>query len=130
MYIHTQVPAHASILTIQNLIYTQLKTVSKQRLVETNEDNSTEQKTWRVYSFEKRNVLRFDLKGSREGFCQTGRGRSFHVEEPKTEKAREPICRRGRRGRPFHAEEPKTEKAREPTVESLVRGIWRPRVSD
>ena len=29
------------------------------------------------------------------------------------------------RGRSFHVEEPKTEKARELTVESLVRGIWR-----
>ena len=42
-----------------------------------------------VYSFEKRNVLRFDLKELREGFCRRGRGRSFHVEGPKTEKARE-----------------------------------------
>ena len=30
----------------------------------------------------------------------------------------------------FHADGPKTEKAREPTVESLVRGIWRLRVSE
>ena len=28
------------------------------------------------------------------------------------------------------ADGPKTEKARKPTVESLVRGIWRPRVSE
>ena len=31
---------------------------------------------------------------------------------------------RRRRGRSFHEEGPKTEKAREPTVESLVRGTW------
>ena len=31
-------------------------------------------------------------------------------------------------GRSFHVEGPKTEKAREPTVESLVQGIWRLRV--
>jgi len=37
-----------------------------------------------------KNVLRFDLNESREGFCQTGRGRSLHVEGPKTEKAWEP----------------------------------------
>ena len=37
--------------------------------------------------------------------------------------------RRGR-GRSFHVDGPKTEKAREPTVESLVRGIWRLRVSE
>ena len=30
----------------------------------------------------------------------------------------------------FHVDGPKTEKAREPTVESLVRGIWRLRVSE
>ena len=48
----------------------------------------------------------FDLKESREGFCGIGRGRSFHVEEPKMEKAQEPA------------------------VESLVQGIWRLRVSE
>ena len=48
----------------------------------------------------KRNVFRLQLSESREGFCQRGRGRSFHVDGPKTEKAREP------------------------TVESLVRKIW------
>ena len=62
-------------------------------------DISTEQKTWQVYNFGKRNVFRLDLNESREGFCWRGRGRSFHVDGPKTEKAREP------------------------TVESLVRGI-------
>ena len=41
------------------------------------------------------------MNESREGFCRRGRGRSFHVD-----------------GR-------KKEKAREPTVERLVRGIWR-----
>ena len=33
---------------------------------------------------------RFDLNESLEGFCWTGRGRSFHVEGPKTEKGQEP----------------------------------------
>ena len=42
---HTQAPAHTSVVTIQNLIYAQLKTGSKQRL-ETDEDSSTERKTW------------------------------------------------------------------------------------
>ena len=32
----------------------------------------------------KKNVLRFDLKDSREGFCRRGRGRSFRAEGPKT----------------------------------------------
>ena len=36
----------------------------------------------------------------------------------------------GRKGKSFQAEGPKTEKAREPTEESLVRGIWRLRVSE
>ena len=69
-------------------------------------DISMEQKTWQVYNFGKRNVFRLDLNESREGFCQRGRGRSFHVDGPKTEKAKEP------------------------TAESLVRGIWRLRGSE
>ena len=70
------------------------------------EDSSTEQKTWPVYSFGKRSVLRFDLNVSTEGFCQRGRGRSLHVEGPKTEKAWEP------------------------TEENLAMGIWRLRISE
>ena len=58
-------------------------------------------KIWQVYWFGKRNVLRFEPKESRDGFCRKGRARSFHVEGPKTEKAEEPA------------------------VEILVRGIWR-----
>ena len=64
-----------------------------------------EQKTWQVYNFRKRNVFRLDLNESREGFCRRGRGRSFHVDGPKTEKARKP------------------------TVESLARGMWRLKLS-
>ena len=37
-----------------------------------------EWKTWQVYCFEKRNVLRLDLLQSKEGFFLRGRGRSFH----------------------------------------------------
>ena len=54
------------------------------------EDISTEQKTWQVYNFGKRNVFRLDLDECREGFCWRGRGRSFHVDGLKTGKAREP----------------------------------------
>ena len=61
-------------------------------------DRGTEQKTWQVYNFGKRNVFRLDLNESREGFCWRGRGRSFHVDGLKTEMVQEP------------------------TVESLVRG--------
>ena len=39
-----------------------------------------------IYSLGKINVLRIDLNESREGFCRRGRGRSFQVEGPKTEK--------------------------------------------
>ena len=46
------------------------------------------------------------MNGSREGFCWRGRGRSFHVDGLKTEKAWGPA------------------------VESLVQGIWRLRVSE
>ena len=49
-------------------------------------DIITEQKTWQVYNFGKRNVFRLDWNESREGFCLRGRGRSFHVDGPKTEK--------------------------------------------
>ena len=70
------------------------------------EDISTEQKTWQFNNFGKRNVFRLDLNESREGFCRRGRGRLFHVDGPKTEKVREP------------------------TVQSLVRKIWRLRVSE
>ena len=34
------------------------------------EDISTEQKTWQVYNFGKRNVFRLDLNESRQGFCR------------------------------------------------------------
>ena len=34
--------------------------------------------------------MRLQLNESREGFCRGGRGRSFHVDGPKTEKAWEP----------------------------------------
>ena len=53
-------------------------------------DISTEQKTCKVYNSGKRNVFGLDLNESREGFCRRGRGRSFHVDGPETEKAREP----------------------------------------
>ena len=70
------------------------------------EDCNMEQKTWQVNSFGTRNVFRLHLNVSREGFRRRGRGRSFHVDGPKTEKAQEPA------------------------VESLVRGIWRLRVPE
>ena len=34
--------------------------------------------------------FRLDLNESKEGFCQRGRGRSFHVDGPKTEKVQKP----------------------------------------
>ena len=42
---------------------------------------------------------------------------------------KERVFRRGR-GRTFHVERPKTEKAREPKVESLAQGTWRLGVSE
>ena len=70
------------------------------------EESCTKPKAWQVYSVGKRNVFRLDLNESREGFCRRGRGRSFH------------------------ADGPKTKKAWEPTVESLMQGIWKLRVSE
>ena len=51
-HIYTEVPAHTSIQTIQNLIYTQFKTGSKQRL-ETDENSSTERQSivWGLFCF-------------------------------------------------------------------------------
>ena len=43
------------------------------------------------------NVMMLDLRESREGFRQRGKGRSFHVEGPKTEKVWEPTEESGRR---------------------------------
>ena len=59
-----------SILTMQ------LKTGNKQRL-EMDEGSSMEQKTWQVYTSGKINVFRLHLNESREGFWQTGWGRSY-----------------------------------------------------
>ena len=70
-----------------------------------NEDISTEQKNGRSTILGEKSS-RLDLNESREGFCRRGRGRSFLVDGVKQKKAREP------------------------TVESLVRGIWRLRVSE
>ena len=55
---------------------------------------------------ENKSFFKVDLNESREGFCWRGKGRSLHVDGPKTEKARES------------------------TVQSLVRGIWRLRISE
>ena len=77
---------------------------SKQGL-EVEEDSSGAGNMAGLLFWEKKKCLDVWLKESREGFCRRGRGRSFIVEGLKTEKAREP------------------------TVESLIRGIWRLRVS-
>ena len=53
---------HARVLATRSLIYTQLKMGSQQRL-EADEDSTTEQKTWRVYSFGKRKDV------TRSTFC-------------------------------------------------------------
>ena len=77
---HTQASAHASISSIQD---------NKQGL-QAEDDSSSERKTWQIYCFGNRNLLRFDLKESRDSLCRRRRGRSFHVEGPETEKTREP----------------------------------------
>ena len=56
---------------------------------------------------QKKKCFEVEFEGvSREGFFQRGRGRSFHVDGPKAEKAREL------------------------TVDILVREIWRMRASE
>ena len=53
----------------------------------------------------KQKCLRVRLECVQRGFLSERKGKSFHLQGPKS-------------------------KAREPTVESLVRGIWRLRVSE
>ena len=103
---HTMALAHTSILIIQNLIYTPQLEQTINRDLRRRKTAAWNGKHGRSVVSKKRNVLRFDLKESREGFCRRERGRSFHVEGLKTEKEREPA------------------------VKSLVRGIWRLRVSE
>ena len=59
--------------------FTQLKTGSKQRL-EMDEDSRTEQKTWQVYSFWKRNVFRLHLNESSHTNTGGGGGGDQKVE--------------------------------------------------
>ena len=58
------------------LNHTQLKTGRKcpGDLAGMDENISTEQKTWHVYNFGKRNDFRLGLNESREGLCRAGRG--------------------------------------------------------
>ena len=63
--------------------------------LEMDKDSSMEQKTGRVYSLGKRYVFKLHFKDAREGFCWRGRGRSFHVDRPKTKKVREPTVPSG-----------------------------------
>ena len=70
---------HPHILTIENLFYTQLKWTTNTDLRQSKTAAWTK-KTWQVCCVGKRDVLRLELKESREGICRRGRGRSFHVE--------------------------------------------------
>ena len=83
--IHTRTHEHSD--------YTKLKLHSLKRAangLEMAEDSSTaEQKIWQVYRFGERRVFRLQNE-SRECFCRRGRGMSFHVDGPKTEKGAEP----------------------------------------
>ena len=56
------------------------------------EDSSAARKTWQLRHIvlKKRNVLRLHLNESKDYFFRRARGRSFHVEGPKMEMAREP----------------------------------------
>ena len=82
----TNAPAHTSILTIQSLSYTQL-TNKNLRQTKTAAQNGKHD-----YNFGKRTVLKFDLNEFSEGFCWSGRGRSFHVEGHKDRKGMGTNC--------------------------------------
>ena len=77
VHAHTHRHLHTCALKLYKAQPTQFKMGSNQR-PETDEDSSTEQKTWQVYSFGKNNNFRLYLNESRDSFCQRGRGRSFH----------------------------------------------------
>ena len=59
-----------------------------QQRLQTDEDSRTERKTWQVLGG-KKNIFRLHFSESREDFCRRGRGRSFLVDGPKTDKALE-----------------------------------------
>ena len=60
------------------------------------DEDSTEQKTWQVYNFGKRNVFRLDLNESREDFCR--RGREKVIPSWWTEKRKGPRANSGESG--------------------------------
>ena len=103
--------------------YTQLKNKMgiKQRL-EMDEDSSMEQKTWRVYSFEKRNGFRLDLNESIWRGCLSDR------------KGKVIPCRwtKNRKGAGINSGESGTRNLEAEGIrsKSLVQGIWRLRVSE
>ena len=66
------------------------QTDHKERPLCRRKNSSARGKAWWVCCFLKRNVLRLDLEESREGVCRKGKGRSFHLEGLKTEKAQDP----------------------------------------
>ena len=113
-YIHTRARTHththararthtrASAPRIHARTHTHLHT----QRPEAEEDSSAARRTRQVCWFGKIYILRFDLRESRESFYRRGKRKSQQ------------------------AEGPKTENTRGPTVESLVRGIWRLRVSE
>ena len=71
---HTHTHTHWGTSIHKHSDYTKLNIHSLKRAANAretwNEQRSTEQKTWQVYNFGKRNVFRFDLNESREGFSR------------------------------------------------------------
>ena len=94
---HTHTHTDRGTRTHEHSDYTKLTLHSLKRTANSDftamdEDSSTDQKTWQIYSFgREKKVFRLHLlhlNESREGFCRRGRGRSFHVDGPKTERKR------------------------------------------
>ena len=105
MHMHARMHTHTHTHTYEHSDYTKLNLHSLRQAADLGWMKTAawnRKKTWQVYSFGKRNVLRLHLNESREGFCW----RSFRIDGLKTEKAQEP------------------------TVENLVQGIGRLRVSE
>ena len=66
--------------------YTNHKLTYNLKRPQTEKTPQWNRKTWQVYFLQKRNALRLDLKESRGGRTEAGRGRSFYAEGPQTEK--------------------------------------------
>ena len=92
MHAHTHVLPQTSTSTC-TLYKTSSANLAYKEGLTTEGDSSVKGENIAGLLFWEKEFFRSDLKESREGIFQRGRGRSFHVEELKTGKAWEPMHR-------------------------------------